>query len=66
MTQTLALLILYNIVTNDTNILKESRSTLAILLRSALVYEYRVTGNVILNVYSKETLILTGRVLRRS
>ena len=66
MTQTLAPLILYNIVTNNTNILKELRLTLAILLRSALAYEYRVTRNVILNVYSKETLILTGKVLRRS
>ena len=66
MTQTLALLILYNIITNDTNTLKESRLTLAILLRSALVYKYRVTRNIILNVYSKETLILTRRVLRRS
>ena len=65
MTLNLAHLILYDTVTNDTNILKESRSTLATPLGSALVYVPRVTGNVISNAYSKETLILTRRVLRR-
>ena len=60
-----AYLILYNTVTNDTNTLKESRLTLAIPLGLALVYVPRVTGNTILNVYSKATLIYTRRVLRR-
>ena len=58
-------LILYDTVTSDTNTLKESRSTLAIPLGLALVYVPRVTRNVISNVYSKATLIYTGRVLRR-
>ena len=58
-------LILYDTVTNDTNILKESRSTLATPLGLALVYTPRVTGNATSNVYSKATLIYTGRVLRR-
>ena len=64
-TLNLAHLTLYDTVTNDTNTLKESRSTLAIPLGLALVYIPRVTRNVILNIYSKETLILTRRVLRR-
>ena len=64
-TLNLAYLILYDTIINDTNILKESRSTLAIPLGLALVYVPRVTGNVTSNVYSKATLIYTRRVLRR-
>ena len=65
MTLNLAYLILYNTATNNTNILKELRSTLAIPLGLALVYIPRVTRNIISNVYSKVTLIYTRRVLRR-
>ena len=64
-TLNLAHLILYNTITNDTNILKELRLTLAIPLGLALVYMPRVTRNATSNVYSKATLIYTRRVLRR-
>ena len=65
MTLNPAYLILYNTIINNTNILKESRLTLAIPLGLALVYIPRVTRNTISNVYLKVTLIYTRRVLRR-
>ena len=65
MTLNPAYLTLYNTITNNTKILKESRLTLAIPLGLALVYIPRVTRNMILNIYSKATLIYTRRVLRR-
>jgi hypothetical protein len=65
MRMSLALLILCHIDTNDGATPKESRLHLAILLRLALAFESGVTGSVISNEYSKETLICTEGVLRR-
>ena len=66
MTLNQALQILYNIDISNDDIPKESRSHPAILLRLALVFENGVTGNAILNGYSKETLKPTRKVPRRS
>ena len=62
----LALLILYNIGISNSTILKELRLYLAILLRLALAFKSRVTGNGISSEYSKETLIYTREKLRKS
>ena len=62
----LALLILYNTGISDDAIPKELRLYLVILLRLALAFESRVTRNVILSEYLKETLIYTGEELKKS
>ncbi len=51
---------------SDSNIAKESKSLLAILLRLALVLESKETRKKTLKEYLKETLVYTKLEVRRS